>query len=155
MSCQINGDREGLWLEHTALWLASILVRESSSPSYGAVRAGTDELGEWGSHKSVPSSFLVQSKPQQRRQSGPCSFDILEGLHPNLLVKEVLFFSLPLMQPCWLYSIMHALKPLLYSLIQTPTLLIALYNTQDEQKQLPGNQTLCMTKESCDWKIYK
>lgn len=66
------------------------LLRESSSPSYGAVRAGTDELGEWGSHKSVPSSFLVQSKPQQRRQSGHCSFDILEGLHPNLLVKEVL-----------------------------------------------------------------
>lgn len=90
MSCQINGDREGLWLEHTALWLASILVRESSSLSYGAVRAGTDKLGEWRSHKSVPFSFPVQSKPQQRRQSGPYSFDILEGLHPNLLVKEVL-----------------------------------------------------------------
>lgn len=91
MSCQINGYREDLWLEHTALWLASILVRESSSLSCAAVRAGTDELGEWGNHKSVPSSFLVPSKPQHRRESGPWSFDILESLHLNLPVKGVLF----------------------------------------------------------------
>lgn len=40
-----------------------------------------------GTIKTDSFSSPVPSKPPQRRESGPCPFDSLEGLHPNLLKK--------------------------------------------------------------------
>lgn len=48
-----------------------------------------------GTIRTDSFSSPVPSKPPQRRESGPCPFDSLEGLHPNLL-KKPCCFSLPL-----------------------------------------------------------
>lgn len=95
-----------------------------------------------GTIKTDFFSSPVPSKPPQRRESGPRSFDSLEGLHPNLL-KKPCCLSLPLTQLWQLYN-MHAFNPLLYFLTQTS----ALHSTQGKLKHLPGNQTLRMTKEN-------
>lgn len=77
-----------------------------------------------GTIKTDSFSSPVPSKPLQRRESGPFSFDSLEGLHPNLLKKSCCL-SLPLTQLWQLYS-MRAFNPLFYFLTQTS----ALHSTQ-------------------------
>lgn len=77
-----------------------------------------------GTIKTDSFSSPVPSKPLQRRESGPFSFDSLEGLHPNLL-KKPFCLSLPLTQLWQLYS-MCAFNPLFYFLTQTS----ALHSTQ-------------------------